>query len=257
MVSNHRPPWPDDFLQPPSVRRLSSRRSLLPGRVSPTKESTRGPVNFFLEILETALVTIMVLVVVRLVVVNYRVEGQSMAPTLHHQQYLLIDRISYLTIDASWAQWWPLHGRCERLRCSIVGTPQRGDIVVFWPPTVIADRPYIKRIIGLPGERVEVRGGQVLINGVRLAETYIATPALYEIEAATVAEGHYFVLGDNRNNSTDSHVFGVVAIEQVIGRAWLSYWPLDQFGLVLPTGERSPPAAQARIASHRLEGAVQ
>jgi signal peptidase I len=142
---------------------------------------------------------------------NFRVEGFSMEPTLRSGQYLLVDKVSY-----------------------VVGEPQRGDIVVLRFPQD-PRRDFIKRVIGLPGEEVEVRGGVVYINGTALDEPYIRDRPLYAYGRKRVPDDEYFVLGDNRNNSHDSHVWDWLPKEYLIGKAWVSYWPVDTWG-VLPHG---------------------
>lgn len=191
------------------------------------------------EIVEVALFTLALLVVGRLMVVNFRVDGESMMPSLRPGQYLLINRIAYLAIDRELGRWLPVHGGCDRERCALFQQPRRGEVVVFWPPANF-DRPFVKRVIGLPGERVTVQAGRVMINGRLLQEDYIQSAPNYEVQTITVPEGHFFLLGDNRDNSADSHVFGMVAGDRIIGRAWLSYWPPPLIGL-LP--DQPPPLA--------------
>jgi len=110
------------------------------------------------------------------------------------------------------------------------GEPERGDIVVFRKPDVNSDKPLIKRIIGLPGEVVTIEQGRVYINGGPLDEPYLRDTPLYMLAAYPVPENHYFVLGDNRNGSYDSHYGWTVDRDVIIGKAWLSIWPLDTLG---------------------------
>ena len=138
---------------------------------------------------------------------RFRVEGDSMQPTMHPDEYVLIDKLSYM-----------------------FGQPQRGDIVVFHYPCG-TDRDFIKRIIGLPGETVTILSGQVTVNGELLQEPYIAAAPRYN-GTWTAAADEYFVLGDNRNNSSDSHSWGVLQREFLIGRALVVYWPLDALEIV-------------------------
>ncbi len=108
-------------------------------------------------------------------------------------------------------------------------TPQRGDIIVVYPPTG-TKRQYVKRLIGLPGDTVEVKNQLVYINGTALNEPYINSPPTYTMAARTLPENAYFVLGDNRNHSSDSHFGWTVTRENIVGKAWLRYWPLNKFG---------------------------
>ena len=142
------------------------------------------------------------------------VDGPSMNSTLHDGQQIVVNRVVY-----------KLH------------TPERGDVIVFYPPNN-GKEEYIKRIIGLPGESVEIKDGVVYIhkkNGVvlRLAEPYIAERARLSFEGDVIPENEYFVLGDNRNNSSDSRAGWTVPFENIIGKAWLSVWPPSRWGLVV------------------------
>lgn len=106
--------------------------------------------------------------------------------------------------------------------------PRRGELVVFMPPFE-SEEPFIKRVIGLPGETVEIREGKVFINGEPLEEDYIAEPPAYELPPVTIPEGYYLVLGDNRNRSHDSHVWGLLEGSRIRERALFRYWPLSHF----------------------------
>lgn len=120
--------------------------------------------------------------------------------------------------------------------------PKRGDIIVFAPPFApeqgaVAsflglEEDYLKRVIALPGETVEIRDGQVLIDGVPLDEPYIKEAPTYEAPPVTVPEGQLFVLGDNRNQSYDSHAWGTLGMDAVRSRAVFRFWPLNRIGLV-------------------------
>jgi signal peptidase I len=158
------------------------------------------------ETLETVLLTLIIFLVLNTATGRFQVRGSSMEPTLHDGQYLVIGKLVY----------W-------------VHPPERGDVIVFEPPTNPSD-DYIKRIVGLPGEQIEIRGGAVWVDGVVLEEPY-TNPGSYS-GAWNLGDGEYFVLGDNRNNSSDSHNWGVLPEENVVGKAWLCYWPPEKWGLV-------------------------
>lgn len=149
------------------------------------------------------------------------IPSPSMVPTLAIGDRLVIEKVSYR-----------------------VGPPKRGDIVVFQPPVAVealgymdTSVPWIKRVIGLPGESVSVTGGHVLINGQPIADPYPSEAPNYEMAARIVPQGQLFVLGDNRNHSIDSHIWGTVGIERVIGRACFRFWPPARFGELLPQHE--------------------
>lgn len=160
------------------------------------------------EIIETIVMTVLIFAAVRLLVQNFRIEGSSMETNFHDGEYLIIEKLSYR-----------------------FGSPQRGDVIVFHYP-LNPQRDFIKRIIGLPGEAVQVRRGQVYVNGQLLTEPYAPAEPTYNWGPETVPPDSYFVLGDNRNNSSDSHSWGMLPRDLIIGRAWLIYWPLGDWGLV-------------------------
>jgi len=176
------------------------------------------------EVGETIILTLIIFLLIQTVIRNFRVVGTSMVDNLHDGQYLIIDKLSYN----------PLLTNTFGL-----GGPQRGDVIVFEPP----NRPtedYVKRIVALSGETVEIKNNQVFINGQPLDQPYLPGISSYTMPPRVVPEGHVFVLGDNRNNSNDSHNWGSLPIENIVGRAWLSYWPPDQWGTIsrdTPTSE--------------------
>lgn len=219
----------------------------LPADASPVlaDETPKQPVKkksgAIREIIETALLAILIFVSVRAVVLNFKVDGTSMLPTLQNGDMILVNRNAYRDLDlGDFIDWLP--GVSEQHWFTIVdwGTPKRGDVVVFTPPEPGDQKPYIKRIIGLPGDHVQItEDNQVVVNGTPLDEEYIGD---YRNDCTTVRnfpycdvevpEGHFFVMGDHRNNSQDSRYFSVVSEETMIGKAWLVYWPIDGFGLV-------------------------
>ena len=135
----------------------------------------------------------------------------SMQPTIEINDRFMMDKLSYRWQD-----------------------PHRGDIVVFTPPKALLEQNMkdnlVKRLIGLPGDRVEIKRGQVFINGTTLTEPYTKEAANYDMPPVIVPDHHYLMLGDNRNNSYDSHYWGFVPRENIIGRAWVRYYPFDRLG---------------------------
>jgi len=146
---------------------------------------------------------------IRGVIDNFRLDGHAMEPTLQSGDSLLVDRLSY------------------RVR-----EPERGDIIVFdaW----YSDRAFIKRIVGLPGENVEIRDGLVLIDGRELEEPYLEQPTLDHIGPVELDRNEYYVIGDNRGNSSDSRAYGPLPEDLIHGRAVVVYFPLDRFGQTIP-----------------------
>ena len=191
------------------------------------------------EIIETLLLALIIFVAVRAVVLNFRVDGLSMTPNLQDNEMLLVNRNAYVSFD-SWAlvDWLPFVDHEEENTVHLFDPPQRGDIVVFNAPVTNPDKPYIKRIIGLPGDTVEARNNQVYVNDQPLEEPYLEGELTWcgreeqPCPPVTVPEGSVFVLGDNRDNSQDSRSFGPVDIDNIIGKAWVMYWPLDEIGVV-------------------------
>lgn len=182
-------------------------------------------------------IMISVILLVRLFMSPFEVEGRSMFPSLRDHDRVFVNRVSYVSIDLNsllnllpgddrddaWA-WYPFEG------------PDRGDVVVLNPP-VASDQPFIKRVIGLPGETVSFADGYVYIDGHRLDEPYIDGAVTFctgrrYCEYGPIPEGMVFVLGDNRENSEDSRFFGPVPIENLIGKAWLTNWPMTEIGFV-------------------------
>lgn len=189
------------------------------------------------DIVETLLLALLIFVAVRSIVLNFRVDGESMSPNLDSGEMLLVNRAVYWHFDLNAVlDALPFVDRPAERIVYPFHPPQRGDIVVLHPP-VDRGKPYIKRVIGLPGEQLSIHDGAVYINGERLDEPYlngIATTwsgTLGQNEI-TIPEGQVYVLGDNRANSSDSRAFGPIDIDQIIGRAWIAYWPKSDIGIL-------------------------
>ncbi len=198
------------------------------------------------ETLEVIALAMIMFVAVRAVAHNYRVEGSSMVPTFQSGEALIVNRLAYRTLNFGWA---PLVGRDG---WQPFGAPQQGEVVIFVAQRLPRERDFVKRIIALPGQTVEVRNGHVIVDGVAYDEPYILAPPNYEFNAQVVPPGKLFVLGDNRNNSQDSHLIGMVNQSEVVGRVDLRYWPLRsaqvitrQFGtpVTTPSGAPSGPSS--------------
>jgi len=157
--------------------------------------------RFVLDILETLVLSLVLFLGINAISARIRVESISMRPTLFAGDFIIVNKLAYK-----------------------VGQPGRGDIIIFHYPPDPNREPYIKRVIGLPGETVHVTGGEVYVNDVQLREPYISAPPSYEGQW-TIPEDSLFVLGDNRNSSSDSHSWGMVPLGNVIGKAEVVYWP--------------------------------
>jgi signal peptidase I len=195
--------------------------------------SQRPQLGCLLEIVETLALTLIIFVVIQNFIAQpYKVQQSSMERTLMQEQYVLVDKLTP-RFDAY----------------------KRGDIVVFTPPEdwVGADRtPFIKRVIGVGGDTVEIHDGGVYINGERLDEPYIYAESNGSVQTTDAAQERWvipgdelFLMGDHRQDSADSRAFGPVPANQVIGRAWLRYWPFDTFGVLATPTYAAPSESPA------------
>jgi signal peptidase I len=153
-----------------------------------------------------------------------------MEPNLHQGQYLVINKLAYR-----------------------FGNPRRGDVIVFQHP-YSRQRSLIKRVVGLPGEHLEIVRGQVWINGRAVEEPYVYEPAYYSFSGQVIEPEHIFVLGDNRNNSSDSRRWGTLRVRSIIGKAVLCYWPPHRWGWVghgQPVEKAGSPRSQQIVVGAR------
>ena len=175
----------------------------------PVPESAPSPApgsnlkRFLLDLLETVGLAVILFLVINTISARVRVDGFSMLPTLENGEFVLVNRLAYR-----------------------FGEPERGDIIVF--RSLLASEDLIKRVIGLPGDTVMVEGSVVSINGTVIDEPYIAASPLYT-GTWKVPPGNLFVMGDNRNDSSDSHSWGFLPMENIIGKAVLVYWTFSNF----------------------------
>jgi len=156
----------------------------------------------------TILIALAVFGLLRVSLQGYMVRGSCMLPGIQNQDWVMVSKASYFFTD-----------------------PDHGDVVILQPPFQ-TKHPFIKRVIALPGDTIEVKDGEVYLNGVSLTEPYIAQSPRYSLSAREIPEGEYFVLGDNRNNADDSHVWGAVPRENIVGKVWFIYWPPQRWQLV-------------------------
>ncbi len=169
------------------------------------------------EILETIVPAVLIALLINLFLAQAtRVYGQSMEPNLHTDQRLIVEKISY--------------NRYARQFLGFDG-PNQGDVVVVRLDSQSGEL-LIKRVIGLPGDVIEIHDGQVFVNNQPLYEPYLASVTSGYYGPATIPPLHIFVLGDNRGFSNDSRNFGTIPLKNVIGRAWFSYWPVEEVGFI-------------------------
>lgn len=159
------------------------------------------------EFLQTIIIAGLLFLVVNLLTARIRVEGDSMEPTLHNNEFVVVNKLAY--------QW---------------DEPKRGDIVVFRFP-LDPERRFVKRIVGLPGDFIQVEDGTLFVDGTPLDEPYVAAAPRYSGDWV-VGPDEVFVLGDNRNNSSDSQNWGNLPLADIIGKAEIVYWPPSEVGLV-------------------------
>jgi signal peptidase I len=172
--------------------------------------------SFLREAVITIVLALIIFFAARATIQTFVVVMTSMEPNFHEGQRLVVNKAIY-----------------------IFGEPERGDVIIFKAPSG-RQEDFIKRVIGLPGDTIEVRDKAVYVNDVKLDEPYVSSPPTYTLGKQKVPEDSYFVLGDNRNHSNDSHNGWTVPHDNIIGKAWLSTWPPDDWGTVpyYPLGEQ-------------------
>ena len=183
------------------------------------------------EILQTALPALLLFAGLQASVDKYRVEGSSMQPTLEDGLQLVVNKLVYYRLDkARLAKFLPfVHAEPGEVTY-LFHPPQRGDVIVFRYPKD-PSRDFVKRVIAVPGDTVEIRHGEVYVNGTLLEEPYVLEPSSAAMERRVMDPDEYFVLGDNRLRSNDSRVWGPVPIENIVGKAWIIYWPFSDMSL--------------------------
>ncbi len=176
---------------------------------------------FFLDIIQTVVLALSLFIVIYLFLVQpHQVKGNSMFPNFHDSEFLLTNKISYR-----------------------LGRPQRGDVIIFKAPPsepcAEIECEYIKRVVGLPGEKIKVQGGNIYINDQRLNEDYLSnivhtSPGNYLLEniERKIPDDEYLPLGDNRSQSRDGREFGPIPCSNIVGKAWIRYWPFNKVGSI-------------------------
>ena len=187
------------------------------------------------ELIETVLLALLIFVALEFSIQNFRVEGSSMRSTLIEGQHLIVNKLVYLRFDpGDLSSVVPFaHAASDEASDPIFvfRAPKHGDILIFRFPAD-PSRDFVKRVIGVPGDEIEIERGQVIRNGVEIDEPYITRPDRRTYDPIEVPEGSYYVLGDNRRTSNDSRNWGMVPVDNVIARALFSYWPFDEIGVL-------------------------
>lgn len=160
------------------------------------------------EVIETIALTLLVLFLIRLVVQGFRTDGHSMDPDFHNGEYVLVNKAAFL-----------------------FGPPQRGDVIVFHYP-LDPHEVFIKRVIGVPGDIIHTTSTTVTVDGDLLSEPYISVPFNYDNQTWKLGPNQYFVMGDNRENSLDSRIWGPLDKSYIIGRVIAAYWPISELGII-------------------------
>lgn len=186
------------------------------------------------ELIETVILALLIFLALQFSVQNFRVEGSSMQPNLEEGQYLLVNKIVYFHLAPSGLRSLFSSGpEAQDESVYPIRDPKRGDVIIFHFPRDVS-RDFVKRVIGLPGDTVEVSQGEVYVNGLQLEEPYLRDDVKTYLNRReqskewVLGAEEFFVLGDNRRASNDSRDWDTVPTENIIGRAWVSYWPLDQ-----------------------------
>jgi len=165
---------------------------------------------FLLDLIQTLVLAGILYLGINAITARIRVQSISMQPTLYEKDFVIVNKLAYR-----------------------LGSPTRGDIIVFQPPMDPNGEPYIKRVIGLPGDTIKIQDGKVYVNDVLLQESYLKSPPGYQGTWIVPADS-LFVLGDNRNNSADSHQWGMLPLKNVIGKALVVYYPIDHWKILNP-----------------------
>lgn len=179
----------------------------LPDDYAESGEKRSGVLRFIIDVLETLILSVILFAAINAVSARIRVDGSSMEPTLQSGEFVIVNKLTYK-----------------------LGIPEVGDVVVFHFPRD-PEQEYIKRVIGLPGDHIVIENGNVYVNDYLLDETYITSSPAYE-STWDMPDDSIFVLGDNRNNSSDSHNWGPVPVNYIVGKAVFVYWPPAEWGVI-------------------------
>ncbi len=190
------------------------------------------------EISEIAITAVLIFVVLQISTQSFRVDGGSMDPTMADGQHVLVNKFIYASADRGIFGdiLHAIKGGDDSERAYPFHGPQRDDVIVFSPPTGPVAEFLVKRVIGIPGDEIDIRGGQVWVNGEPRDESFPVTRANGGVYPLTVDADNLFVLGDNRGRSNDSRTWGQLPAGNVVGRVWFGYWPPEQMKLFSSVG---------------------
>ena len=184
------------------------------------KSEGKSNSRFFREFAETLLLAALVFLLLHSSFQNFQVDGSSMYPTLKDREFLFVNKAVYMQLHlGSVGVFQPFH------------EPRRGEVIVFKYP-LDTSRDFIKRVIALPGDTIEIKSGVTYINGKATKEPYVNYLGTRSMPPQTIPADNYFVMGDNRTGSADSRDWGLVPRKDIIGKAWVAYWPKGEWGLV-------------------------
>jgi signal peptidase I len=263
-AGRHEEGWPEpplpgdpdddyDFGEPPGYTRVPldiDEADLEPVEATVMRSRRRRGRTVARELVETLLLALLVFLAVRASFQNFKVDGDSMAPTLHNGEFLIVNKLVYSEVDVEkLSRFLPFLDAGDSPQRHVFHGPERGDIVVLRDPGQ-PNVDLIKRVIGLPGETIEIVNGTVFIDGQMLEEPYITSEWHYTGRAVTMGSDEYFVMGDNRDNSKDSRSVGPIQEDLIIGKAMLTYWPAGDFGLA---PNKSPHVTEKTIEAYREE----
>lgn len=185
------------------------------------------------EYIEAIAIAVVVFFILQVSIQNFKVEGSSMEPTLANGEYLLVNKLAYLRLDmdrlSELIPFWESEKSETRF---LFQTPHQGDVVVFHYP-VDPDRDFVKRVVAVPGQTVEIRRGHIYVDGESLEAPYDYTGQAHDqMSVRMMGQDEYFVVGDNRRYSSDSRDWGPVPMDNIVGKAWLIYWPAPKLGFM-------------------------
>jgi len=184
------------------------------------------------EILLVIIVALTIFIVVQSTMGHFQINGSSMEPSLKNGEHILVNRATYFHVNRGWASHIIPFIKWRGDTGYLFHPPNRGDVVILRPPKdANLKEDLIKRVIGIPGDTVEIRQSVVYVNGRALKESYIKEPTRNNMPLQHVPAGSYFMMGDNRNNSNDSRFFGPVPSENILGKPWAIVWPPNKWGL--------------------------